>query len=428
MTPKVTVIMPSLNVVDYIDECITSITNQTLQEIEIICIDAGSTDGTYEKLNAYAALDSRIKLIHSDIKSYGYQVNIGLDLACGEYITIVETDDYIDIGMLNKMYLLANANKLDYIKSNYERYVLYKEKRIYIPQDCFPKNHDVSYNQILNEPKKIANLNCNDYSIWRTLYKREFLLSNNIKCLETPGAAYQDIGFCFKVIKYAKTAMYIPDYFYKYCAIREQSSCFNPRVIKYCYEEFYAINEHDLYNGDDYDHQGFYYKLYSYSLNELKRLLTIMHCELTNENFYQYYGWIRAKLLEGLEKNYIYLSKQLDLFINHLDQLIELFTIEYKKKSAFFDKIKNFSNCRLAYWGFGSDGRNLLVSSIQHDIFPDVIIDSYCTYANDTIKIIKFNEIKESLNDFIFIISSSKYYDNIKNNLLKNGIQESRIL
>lgn len=65
---KVTIIMPSLNVVNYIDECIQSVINQTLKEVQIICVDAGSTDGTYERLMNYSRRDSRIRVITSNIK------------------------------------------------------------------------------------------------------------------------------------------------------------------------------------------------------------------------------------------------------------------------------------------------------------------------------------------------------------------------
>ena len=99
--------MPSLNVVQYIDECIQSVINQTLKEIEIICVDAGSTDGTYEKLLKYAELDSRIRIIVSDVKSYGKQINTGIQQAKGKYIGIVETDDFIDSNMYEQLYELS---------------------------------------------------------------------------------------------------------------------------------------------------------------------------------------------------------------------------------------------------------------------------------------------------------------------------------
>ena len=93
--PKVSVIMPSLNVGKYIRESLTSVCNQTLKEIEIICVDAGSTDGTLEIIKEFAASDKRIKVIHSDKKSYGYQMNVGIHEAQGDYIGIVETDDAV---------------------------------------------------------------------------------------------------------------------------------------------------------------------------------------------------------------------------------------------------------------------------------------------------------------------------------------------
>ena len=97
--PKISIIMPSLNVAAYIRECIESVINQTITDIEILCIDAGSTDGTLEILEEYAIKDSRIRLIKSDKKSYGYQINTGIDMAMGEYLGIVETDDCIETDM-----------------------------------------------------------------------------------------------------------------------------------------------------------------------------------------------------------------------------------------------------------------------------------------------------------------------------------------
>ena len=97
--PKVSVIMPSLNVVQYIQECMESVVRQTLSDIEIICVDAGSTDGTLEILQEFAKKDQRISIIVSDKKSYGYQMNLGLKAAKGEYIGIVETDDFIEPNM-----------------------------------------------------------------------------------------------------------------------------------------------------------------------------------------------------------------------------------------------------------------------------------------------------------------------------------------
>ena len=93
--PKISIIMPSLNMAQYIQECMDSVLRQTFEDIEILNVDAGSTDGTLEILNKYLAEDSRVHILHSHKKSYGHQVNLGIEQAKGDYIGIVDTDDKI---------------------------------------------------------------------------------------------------------------------------------------------------------------------------------------------------------------------------------------------------------------------------------------------------------------------------------------------
>lgn len=117
--PKVSIVMPSLNVAAYVRECMESVIRQTLKDIEILCVDAGSTDGTWEILRKYADKDKRIKLIHSEKKSYGHQMNLGIREATGSYIGIVETDDYILPKMYERLYTYALDNDADFVKSDY---------------------------------------------------------------------------------------------------------------------------------------------------------------------------------------------------------------------------------------------------------------------------------------------------------------------
>ncbi len=110
-----------------------SVISQSLTNIEIICIDAGSTDGTYEVLQEYASADSRIKLIHSEKKSYGHQMNLGLDAANGEFIGIVETDDWADADMFSRLYEAASKHNVDVVLSNYFLYFSFpKERNVFL--------------------------------------------------------------------------------------------------------------------------------------------------------------------------------------------------------------------------------------------------------------------------------------------------------
>lgn len=132
--PKVSIIMPSLNVVPYIEKCMDSVLGQTLQDIEILCVDADSTDGTHEILERYAKQDLRVRLFRDDQHSTGYAKNLGIDIAKGEYIGIVEPDDYIELDMFERLYEAAVADCLDVVKCDYSTYVTIDNQHFCVPK------------------------------------------------------------------------------------------------------------------------------------------------------------------------------------------------------------------------------------------------------------------------------------------------------
>ncbi len=208
---KVSVIMPSLNVHEYVKECVESVINQTLKEIEIIFIDAGSTDGTLQILEEYASKDDRIVLLKSDIGSYGHQANTGIKQARGEYIGIVETDDFIDPKMYEELYMFASELNADVVKSPYYEYyndrfnvVCYYAKNLnkVLPDRCF-------------SCKEYGHLLAYHASVWSGLYRRDYLVNNNIYFIEAPGAGYVDVGFRYdSCVNTEKCAWYKKPYYY----------------------------------------------------------------------------------------------------------------------------------------------------------------------------------------------------------------------
>ena len=127
--------MPSLNVGDYMEQCLSSVLNQSLKDIEVICVDAGSTDQTLDIIKKHQKNDSRIKILYSGKKSYGHQVNMGLKEAKGIYISIVETDDYIDEDMLKDLYGASQNNTVDIIKANFYYLNDYDEDNVELVKD-----------------------------------------------------------------------------------------------------------------------------------------------------------------------------------------------------------------------------------------------------------------------------------------------------
>jgi len=212
---KVSIIMPSLNVAPYIRECIESAINQTMKDIEIICVDAGSTDGTLEILQEYATRDNRITIINSPVKSYGYQMNLGLDRAQGQYFAILETDDWMKPFMLEELYEYAESNYLDFVKSDRSSFVGDGDKREFTYLAAFgPMELRNNYGKVLNpQVDRVAFMAHN--LTQPGLYKLSFIKGNKIRYHETPGASYQDNGFWFLSMCHAKRIMIIEKDYYQ---------------------------------------------------------------------------------------------------------------------------------------------------------------------------------------------------------------------
>ena len=120
MLPKVSVIIPIYNVREYWEKAITSVVNQTFKELEIICVNNGASEEEALIINKFASEDSRIKVItFEQNQGYGKAVNAGIESASGEYIAILESDDYINNNAFEELYLKAKEFNVDIIKSNY---------------------------------------------------------------------------------------------------------------------------------------------------------------------------------------------------------------------------------------------------------------------------------------------------------------------
>ncbi len=246
---KVSVIIPSYNVYLYIKQCLESVMQQSLKDIEIICVDAGSTDGTTEEIKKKAAGDGRIRFVHSDIKSYGYQVNLGLSLARGEYTAVVESDDYVTEDMYEILFDVGRSTGAEIIKADYQRVMAVggDVKKIHIP---LLKGNEY-YNKVLqvNElddsvKEMIFDFDCN---IWSGIYRTDFLRRNKILCNETSGAAFQDIGFVLQSLCGAKSLYYLNKPMYQYRYMREGSSTLKPEVLKFVYQEIkYLFDKEDV--------------------------------------------------------------------------------------------------------------------------------------------------------------------------------------
>ena len=120
--PKVSIIIPIFNVEKYINKCIESVINQTLEDIEIILIDDESPDNCPLICDNYAAKDSRIKVIHKKNEGLGFARNSGLDIATGEYVTFLDSDDFVDLYTYEHLYNIAIKEDLDTLYYKFSRF------------------------------------------------------------------------------------------------------------------------------------------------------------------------------------------------------------------------------------------------------------------------------------------------------------------
>lgn len=262
---KVSVILPSLNVGKYIGQCLESVVNQTLKDIEIICVDAGSTDGTLETINEYVERDSRVKLIISDKKSYGYQMNLGISAATGTYIGIVETDDFVSENMYEDLYKAAVENQAEIVKADFYGFYTSGDvyKRVYRHLDPTV----TYYNRVIcpAEHLQVFRLIMNT---WSGIYLRSFITENNIKHNESPGASFQDVGFWFQTFCCAKRVFFVNKPYYMYRKDNADSSVKNPGKV-YCMTEEYDY----IYRWLKCDKERFQTFIGIYPLHKYKSLL-----------------------------------------------------------------------------------------------------------------------------------------------------------
>ena len=193
--PKVSVIIPVYNVEKYLRQCLDSVVNQTLKDIEIICVDDGSTDNSLAILEEYAANDDRFIILEQKNQGAGAARNKGLEVAKGEFVHFMDSDDWIETYAYEELYDLIIIKKVDLIKF---RAHSYNNKTGEVTSRPFC---DVAW---VNKKYFENYLNINDDCIdmvklpdspWSGFYKRDFLERNHIYFDNLVCA--NDVGFFF---------------------------------------------------------------------------------------------------------------------------------------------------------------------------------------------------------------------------------------
>ncbi|WP_251454424.1 glycosyltransferase family 2 protein [Veillonella intestinalis] len=201
---KISVIVPVYKVEQYLNECIDSILNQTYKDLEIILVDDGSPDNCGKICDEYVKKDSRIKVIHKKNGGLSDARNVGIDVATGDILGFVDSDDYIDPNMFEDMITYMAVNNLDVVCA--DTFIVRGSHTRFRPR--YGKDLIYDEGQAINE---ILNGKL-DNATWNKIYKRKVI--GNIRF--PVGRKYEDVATIYKYIYNAKRVGYISKPFYYY--------------------------------------------------------------------------------------------------------------------------------------------------------------------------------------------------------------------
>ncbi len=326
--PAISVIVPVYNNEDYLEECLDSILNQTLKNIEIICINDGSTDNSLQILENYAEKDIRIKLYNQSNQGAGIARNKGIDNSIGKYLCFIDSDDFIiDKNSLEVMFKIANEKNLNMVSGNLRNF----------SNNKFQKNNN--YPEIFHE-KRICP---QDYGIpWyyvRNIFKRELINEKNIRFPKYQRG--QDPVFLAKILSNISSLFIIPVDFYAYRYILEGETKIKNNAAEISYIKHF-INVLNILNSDKFlDNNLKYLKKLGIFLIKQKRILgeKMVQNDLkkatANDPLFLMIVLKQEDILRNKNKNK-------DRNLNELKKLLKIYSSP--DKTVINNFLKNFSN------------------------------------------------------------------------------------
>ncbi|GAB6393520.1 MAG: glycosyltransferase family 2 [Treponematales bacterium] len=220
--PAISIIVPVYNVEPYLRRCLDSVLAQTFTDWECVIVDDGSPDGCPAICDEYAARDSRIRVIHKQNAGLGFARNSGLEIAAGEFVAFVDSDDFVDAAMYEALYRTAREYRLDTVycglfffrdehhktpRKEVDEFTIFRGRQEvdaflldYIgPEPSFPVNHKYMK------------------AVWRALYSRELIKNNHLEFYSEKEIASEDILFSIDYLTKASAVGFLPEHFYYYC-------------------------------------------------------------------------------------------------------------------------------------------------------------------------------------------------------------------
>lgn len=222
MAPKVSIVVPVYNVEKYLDRCMNSLLNQTLQEIEIILVEDGSPDNCPQICDNYAEKDVRIIVVHKKNEGLGLARNSGIEIATGEYIAFVDSDDFMKLNAFENMYNACVKESAQMCMAGYytyntnskteEKITLFKKYQVFTEEQI----NCIAYKMVGSPPEHSSD----EYygmSVWKNLYNLNFLRENEIIFHSEREYVSEDAIFHLNAVPKMEKIVALKECFYYYC-------------------------------------------------------------------------------------------------------------------------------------------------------------------------------------------------------------------
>lgn len=432
---EITVILPSYNVADYIGECLESVVTQTFQNMEILCIDAGSTDGTLEIIKNYMRADGRIRLYLSDKKSFGYQMNMGIRMAQSPYVAFVETDDYVLPDMMATLHGLAIEHDADIVKADFDNVVRLSDGQTWALREGFGAGETKYYDRVISL-KKHPELYIAEYLYWRGLYKREFLTQYGLCFQETPGASNQDIGFSYQLYLHADRVYFTRDAFYQYRRNRAESSNYCRDALDRLMQEYQYIEEKvkSQAKGTRQLQPYYWQRLFRQMLARVRLFAAYGDkAQEPMQAFVYFQGLFEKAEQDGEIDEMLWNAadlRELYMFLSDIEAYVRYHRLAYKAKmrqmSRFVEKVR--ARKETVIFGCGREGGfcNCLLQS-QGISAVRVFCDNHKTGSFMERDILTPGEAVREYGQAVFALAGGRYSGQMKGQLLGLGIPKEQI-
>lgn len=416
---KTSIIIPVYNTSPYVEECINSVYNQTQKEIEVIAINDGSTDDSLQVLLNLKVKYPDLTVVSQDNQGLGYTRNLGINLAHGEYIYFLDSDDYILPDTIQNCYERASSNNLDMVFFDAYNFVDNQKREAILP------NFD-DRKSIIKEREEIFSGIYFFENYAKTIYEpaccfiyfsMDFIKRYNFKFL--PNVYFEDNEFYCKALKYANKIMYIPEMFYQRRCRKDSitGSNFNIRKAK---DLLYVINRITELREPNFEGAWINIK----EIN--KSLLQYLAMECKNNDIYINNPKLSLEILNA----YSYLYNKEYSEVNNIEELNYLVKISdtFEENSLEKERIKikqnyilkeileklplNKKEMSIVIYGCGNytekwmNKYEILVGKIQAKLG---FIDTYVEDKNKKFRNYPVYNVREVKNVDLILISSSKY-------------------